>query len=145
MELGRDEREEEVGELVVEFVGLACREAGAAKCALERLAERVLVWACEWPREERHRPRMRDQDAARRVCERLEAVPPVVVRPWQVDLGVERVGHAVQQSVLAADVPVEGHWCHTETLGHPAQANGSQTVLVGERDRGTHHGIAVEP
>lgn len=54
VELGRDEREEEVRELVVEFVGFACREAGAAKGILQRLAERMRVQARERPREERH-------------------------------------------------------------------------------------------
>jgi hypothetical protein len=144
VELGRDKREEQVRELVVELVGLARREPGAAKCALERLVERARVRPCERPREERRRPRMRDQDAARRVRERLEAVPPVLVRPGQIDLGVERVSHSVEQPVLSADVPVGSDTRNTETLGHLAHADGSKTALVRERDRRTHDGVVVE-
>jgi hypothetical protein len=88
---------------------------------------------------------MREENAAGRVREPLEPVPPALVRPRQLDLGVERIGHAVEQSLLVADMPVEGHRRHTEAVGYLANADGSETALVAERDRGLHDSLTVKP
>lgn len=145
VELGGDECEEQVRELLVEFLGLTCRESSVAQRALQRLGERMRVRGREGPREERHGPRVGEKDAARRVCEPIELAPPVVLRPWQLDLAVERVGDPIEQALLAANVPVKSHRRHTETLRHLAHAETVESALIRKRDRGTHDGIAVEP
>src|SRR5690348_18313169 len=77
VQLGRDEREDEVRELIVELRRLGSREACGAKARFERLRKRMRVGPCERPAEERNRPGVGEEQAPRRAGDSGELVPPV--------------------------------------------------------------------
>src|SRR5262245_66156100 len=61
VELGRDEREDHAGQLLVQLVRFRTSEAGLAEGADQRVPDRECVLACERAREEGDGPRVREQ------------------------------------------------------------------------------------
>ena len=67
---------------------------------------------------------MREKDLPRRVCEPVEPAPPVCVRAGQLNLGVESVGHAVEEPLLVADVPRAARVVRVELFARPKRCDG---------------------
>src|SRR5690349_7133738 len=76
VQLGGDEREDHAGQLAVELAGRGGRESRPAERREQLVADAAGVLACEGTGEERHRPRIREQQLPRGAGEAREAVPP---------------------------------------------------------------------
>jgi hypothetical protein len=111
VELGGNEREDHVRQLLVEFIRLGFGKAGVAEGVYHRPAGRGGVRSRGRTREERYRPGMSEQRGAASMRNPRQGLPPIPCPRGDSELGVELVGYLVEQVLLAADVTVPtAHW-----------------------------------
>ena len=75
---------------------------------------------------------------------RAHVAPPIAGR-GHVGFGVDKVGHAIEQIVLVADVPIERHGFGIQTLADGAHRDRLNPVAVGDLNCGHEHLVTVQP
>src|SRR5262245_2805616 len=81
-------------------------------------------------REERDRPRPREDEPPRRMGEQTKSLPPILLARREAKLRVELVGHRVEQVFLGGHMTVERHRRHAEPLGNTADADSFDAELL---------------
>ena len=89
---------------------------------------------------------MVSQHADQRFQQEAQLRRPVGIRvDVDVDLSPDSLGQAVEQLVLAAEMPVERHRRDAQVLSQLADGQRVEPVGVGELERAVHHGTLAEP